>query len=67
MLMCDALRERGYRVSEAQDGASGLQVLRAMEEVDLLVTDVGLPGGMDGRQVADAARAMRPALRVLFV
>nr|GFA26693.1 hypothetical protein [Tanacetum cinerariifolium] len=67
MLMCDALRERGYRVSEAQDGASGLQVLRAMDEVDLMVTDVGLPGGMDGRQVADAARAMRPALRVLFV
>ena len=67
MLMCDALRERGYQVSEAMDGPSGLQMLRSMASIDLLVTDVGLPGGMNGRQVADAARALLPALNVLFV
>ncbi|MEX6664230.1 ATP-binding protein [Pseudomonas sp. W2-17] len=67
MLMCDALRERGYQVSEAMDGPSGLQMLRSMASIDLLVTDVGLPGGMNGRQVADAARALLPSLDVLFV
>ncbi|WP_240357014.1 response regulator [Pseudomonas sp. 15A4] len=67
MLMCDALRERGYQVSEAMDGPSGLHMLRSMASIDLLVTDVGLPGGMNGRQVADAARALLPSLDVLFV
>ncbi len=67
MLMCDALRERGYAVTEAMDGPSGLQMLRSMTSIDLLVTDVGLPGGMNGRQVADAARALLPSLNVLFV
>ena len=67
MLMCDTLRERGYQVSEAMDGPSGLQMLRSMPSIDLLVTDVGLPGGMNGRQVADAARALLPSLDVLFV
>jgi CheY-like chemotaxis protein len=42
-------------------------MLRSMASIDLLVTDVGLPGGMNGRQVADAARALLPALNVLFV
>jgi signal transduction histidine kinase/CheY-like chemotaxis protein/PAS domain-containing protein len=67
MLMCDALRDRGYTVSEAKDGPSGLHTLRAMTSIDLLVTDVGLPGGLNGRQVADAARALLPSLKVLFV
>ncbi|TDV58034.1 phospho-acceptor domain-containing protein [Pseudomonas graminis] len=67
MLMCDALRERGYQVNEAMDGPSGLQMLQSMASIDLLVTDVGLPGGMNGRQVADAARALLPSLDVLFV
>ena len=40
---------------------------RSSVRIDLLITDVGLPGGMNGRQVADAARALRPGLRVLFI
>ena len=42
-------------------------MLRSDARIDLLVTDVGLPGGMNGRQVADAARAVRPSLKVLFI
>jgi len=66
-LMADVLTEAGYRVLDADDGPSGLAVLQSSARIDLLVTDVGLPGGMNGRQVADAARAIRPGLRVLFV
>lgn len=49
------------------DGRSGLQVVASRVQIDLLVADVGLPGGMTGRQLADAARARRPDLKVLFV
>ena len=63
----EVLREAGYRVLTAQDGPTGLQILNSDTRVDLLVTDVGLPGGLNGRQVADAARLQRPGLRVLFV
>ena len=48
-------------------GAAGLKLLRSETRIDLLVTDVGLPGGMNGRQVADAARQFRPGLKVLFI
>ena len=48
-------------------GLAGLHVLRSSVRLDLLVTDVGLPGGMNGRQVADAARVLRPGLKVLFI
>ena len=67
MLVADVLKELGYGALEAEDGASGLKILQGGTRVDLLVTDVGLPGGMNGRQVADAARAMRPGLKVLFI
>jgi len=67
MLVSEVLKDLGYRAIEAADGAAGLVVLQSNVRVDLLVTDVGLPGGMNGRQVADAARAMRPALKVLFI
>jgi hypothetical protein len=67
MLMAEVLEEAGYRTIEANDGPAGLKVLQSNARVDLLVTDVGLPGGMNGRQVADAARATRPDLKVLFV
>jgi CheY-like chemotaxis protein len=67
MLAVDVLEDLGYRTLEAADGPSGLQLLARFPEVDLLVTDVGLPGGMNGRQVADAARALKPSLKVLFV
>jgi PAS domain S-box-containing protein len=67
MLMVEVLEEAGYLVIEAGDGPAGLKILRSDARIDLLVTDVGLPGGMNGRQVADAARATRPGLKVLFV
>ena len=67
MLIVDVLEEQGYRVLEASDGPEGLAVLQSGAVIDLLVTDVGLPGGMNGRQVADAARRSRPELKVLFV
>jgi PAS domain S-box-containing protein len=67
MLVTELLDDLGYTTLEAVDGAAGLNVLRSDTPVDLLVTDVGLPGGITGRQLADAARALRPGLRVLFI
>lgn len=67
MMMVDALELVGIRCLEARDGASALAHLDRCPDVDLLVTDVGLPGGMNGRQVADEARRRRPDLAVLFV
>ncbi len=67
MLVTEVLEELGYTAIEAGDGAAGLKVLQSNVRVDLLVTDVGLPGGMNGRQVADAARVARPKLKVLFI
>jgi len=66
-LVVEALRELGYGAIEAGDGAEGLAVLQSPVRIDLLVTDVGLPGGMNGRQMADAARLSRPGLKVLFI
>lgn len=66
MVAADVLRDLGYRVLEASDGLAALEVLRSDERVDLLLTDMGLPG-MDGRRLAEAARRLRPGLRVLFV
>ncbi|TAK16758.1 MAG: response regulator, partial [Rhizorhabdus sp.] len=67
MLITDALGDLGYACIEAGDGSSGLALLEAAGTVDLLITDVGLPGGLNGRQVAEAARTMRPGLKVLFI
>ena len=67
MLVAEVLEDLGYTAIEAADGLAGLRVLRSDARIDLLVTDVGLPGGMNGRQVADAARALRPGLKVLFI
>jgi CheY-like chemotaxis protein len=60
------LRSLGYRVIEAADGASAITVLHGSEPIDLLFTDVVLPAGMTGRQLAEQARALRPDVRVLF-
>ena len=62
----EELGELGYRTLQAEDGPSGLQVLQSGGRIDLLVTDVGLPG-LDGRQVARAARKTRPDLKVLLI
>ncbi|WP_425339491.1 ATP-binding protein [Methylorubrum extorquens] len=67
MLITDILEDLGYAAIEAGDSATGLKVLQSDVRIDLLVTDVGLPGGMNGRQMADAARNHRPDLKVLFI
>jgi PAS domain S-box-containing protein len=67
MLMVEVLEEAGYVVIAAGDGAAGLKILQTDTRIDLLITDVGLPGGLNGRQVADAARIARPKLKVLFI
>ncbi|MBU1377395.1 MAG: PAS domain-containing protein [Alphaproteobacteria bacterium] len=67
MLIVDALGELGYACAEAEDGPGGLAILQSSNRIDLLITDVGLPGGLNGRQVADAARVLRPDLKVLFI
>ena len=60
------LRELGYAVLEAADGTAALALLQHEPGIDLLFTDVGLPGGINGRLVADRARQLRPQLKVLF-
>jgi len=67
MPVAEVLEDLGYAAIEAADGATGLRVLQSDARIDLLVTDVGLPGGMNGRQVADAGRTLRPGLKVLFI
>ena len=67
MLVTDVLGDLGYTVIEAADGLAGLKVLRSDATIDLVITDVGLPGGMNGRQMADAAREIRPDLKTLFI
>jgi PAS domain S-box-containing protein len=66
MLVVDVLRELGYTVEVASDGATALPFLQGAGRIDLLVTDVGLPG-LNGRQLAEIARQHRPELRVLFM
>lgn len=62
----DALRELGYRVLEAHDGPSAMRIIERESSLDLLFTDVVLPAGMTGAQVAAKARGLRPELKVLF-
>lgn len=65
-LVVDVLEELGYRAIEAVDGPAGLAILQSKMRLDLLITDIGLPG-LNGRQVVDAARQHRPELKVLFM
>jgi CheY-like chemotaxis protein len=68
MLIAEVLTENHYRLLEAADGPSALKILESRQQrIDMMVTDVGLPGGMNGRQLADAARQVRPELRILFI
>lgn len=60
------LRSFGYRVLEASTGSVALAVLSQTPEIDLLLTDVIMPGGMGGRDLAEAARKIRPSIKVLF-
>jgi CheY-like chemotaxis protein len=65
-VIIEMLQDQGYRTLQAVDGPSGLRILRLNKRIDLLVTDVGLPG-MNGRQLADQARETRPGLKILFI
>jgi CheY-like chemotaxis protein len=67
MLVAEVLADLGYEALESGEGASALKILQSGRRVDLLVTDVGLPGGMNGRQLADAARIALPDLKILFI
>jgi DNA-binding response OmpR family regulator len=62
----EALREIGYEVLEAGDAMEGVRLIVDRGGIDLLFTDVGLPGGVNGRALANAARTAQPGLRVLF-
>jgi len=67
MLVTEVLQEMGLHTLEAAEGPGGLRILDSDAHLDLLISDIGLPGGMNGRQLADAAREKRPSLRVLFI
>ncbi|MFJ4445085.1 PAS domain-containing protein [Pseudomonas sp. NPDC089422] len=67
MFVSEVLGNCGYIVIEAADSLAGLQLLRSDTPIDLLVTDIGLPGGIDGRQMADAGRSSRRGLPVLLM
>ncbi|MEO6518071.1 MAG: ATP-binding protein [Pseudoxanthomonas sp.] len=67
LLVSEVLEDLGYQVIAVEDGNAGLKVINSAVRIDLLITDVGLPGGLNGRQVADAARLVRPDLKVLFI
>lgn len=66
MLVLDVVSDLGFETLEASDGPSALEVMAASPRIDLLITDVGLPG-MSGRKLAETARALNPSLKVLFV
>jgi PAS domain S-box-containing protein len=65
-VILEMLADQGYQTIEAADGPAGLRLLRENKQIDLLITDVGLPG-MNGRQLADLAREARPDLKILFI
>jgi PAS domain S-box-containing protein len=65
-LIVEVLADLGFAALEATDGPSGLAVLQSRQRIDLLISDVGLPG-LNGRQLADAARLLRPELKVIFM
>jgi PAS domain S-box-containing protein len=62
----ETLAELGYRVLPATNGAAALEILDSGNDIDLLFTDVVMPGGLNGRQLADEAVRRRPGLKVLF-
>ncbi len=67
MLLGEALAELGCDTIEAADGVGGLRVMQDDKPVDLLITDIALPGGINGRQLAEAGRTLRPQLKVLLI
>jgi PAS domain S-box-containing protein len=63
---CETLAELGYNVLAAENGQAGLHLLEANPEIRVLFTDIGLPGGMNGRQLAEEAKRRKPELKILF-
>jgi CheY-like chemotaxis protein len=66
-LTIEVLAEYGHRVVIAEDGEGAMRILTAGEQVNMIVTDIGLPGGMTGRRLAELARDIHPTLKVLFI
>jgi len=66
-LAVEALQERGYRVISAPDGASALKLIGEAPPIDLLLTDVVLPGGMNGRELTDEVLRRRPTIKILYM
>jgi DNA-binding response OmpR family regulator len=66
-LLVMSLKAHGYAVIEAGEGNDALDLLEGTPHLDLLITDLGLASGFTGRQLAEAARALRPGLKVLFI
>lgn len=66
MLVVQTLEDAGFEVTEAEEAVGALAALRADPRIRLVVTDLGLPG-LDGRRLADRARAERPGIKVLFM
>ncbi len=66
-LIAEILADMGVHVIEADSGHAALKIIETNHHLDLLITDVGLPGGMNGRQLADATIVLRPELKVLFI
>ncbi len=66
-ILADVLEENGYHILTAPDGPAGMDILLSEQPIDLLITDVRLPNGMNGREVATAARIRRPGLKILFI
>jgi CheY-like chemotaxis protein len=67
MLISEVLSDLGARAIEAEDGPTALPILQSDTRIDLLITDLGLPGGMNGLQIAEAGRLARPELKILFI
>jgi PAS domain S-box-containing protein len=67
LLVGEVLQDLGLQGIESCDAVSALKILESDQRIDLMVTDVGLPNGLNGRQLADAARVLRPGLKVLFI
>ena len=67
LLVKEVMDDCGYHAIEAVDGPMALKILRSSVDIDLLITDLGLPGGLTGRQLAEFAREGRPEMKVLFI
>ena len=67
MLMVERMTDLGYIALEAEDSAAGLQILQSAVPISLLISDIGLPGSLNGRQMTEVALRDRPALKVLFI